>query len=129
MKKGIGKALVAMAATLVIMYVVPFPIYGTFQALGLVELPEDGTPAQFLLSVLVIKIGVAVAYVLLFRLASPALAGRWWPYAAIWWLMFAFIEVGQALGPGYSAAEAIAGILSEAIYFPLSTWLIARILR
>ena len=46
-----SRVIVAMLATLVIMYVVPFPIYGAFQALGLVELPEDGSPGQFLLSV------------------------------------------------------------------------------
>ncbi len=127
-RPGIGRVAVAAVATLTIMYVVPFPVYGAFEALEWVELPQDGSPARFLLSVLVIKVGVAVAFVLLFGLARSTLAGRWWLYAAIWWFMFAVVELGQAIGPGYSAAEAVAGIISEAIYFPLSSAAVARML-
>ena len=129
MKSHRGRIAVAMLATLVIMYLVPLPVYAALEALGLVELPEGGSPAQFMLSVLVIKIGVAFAFVLLFRLAGLHAGGSWWPYAAIWWLMFAVIEVGQAIGPGYSAWEAVGGIAAEAIYFPLSSMAVARLLR
>ena len=129
MDRDAGRVTVAVLATLAIMYLVPFPFYGALQALGLVELPEDGSPAEFLLSVLVIKVGVALAFVLLFRLARPALGGSWWRYAAIWWGMFALIEMGQAIGPGYSAWEAVAGVLSEAVYFPLATTLVTKALR
>ncbi len=73
---GIGRAALAAVVTLAIMYVVPFPIYGACEALGWVELPQGGSPAQFLLSVLVVKIGVSVAFVLLFSLARSTLAGR-----------------------------------------------------
>ena len=55
------------------------------------------------------------------------LAGRWWLYAAIWWLMYAIVEVGQAIGPGYTAGMAAGGVLAEAIYFPLSSFVVARI--
>ena len=126
---SLRKELTSFIAVLAIMYIVPFPVYGLFSAAGYVALPEDGSPAQFLLSVFVIKIGVALAFVLLYRLAARSLAGRRWLYAAIWWLIFAIIEVGQAVGPGYSAAEAVAGIISEAIYFPLATCVLARALR
>lgn len=122
-----GRAAVAIVATLAIMYVVPLPVYGVFSAVGAVELPEVGSPRQFFLSVFVMKIGVALGFVLLYSLAAPALAGRWWLYAAIWWLMYALVEVGQAIGPGYSAAEAVAGIMSEAVYFPLSSVVVARL--
>ncbi|UCF68054.1 MAG: hypothetical protein JSV80_01780 [Acidobacteriota bacterium] len=122
-----SRATAAIVATAAIMYLVPFPVYGAFEAAGAVKLPEEGSAAQFLLSVLVIKIGVAVAFVALFSLARPSLAGRWWPYALVWWLMFAVVEVGQAIGPAYSAAEAVAGIISEAIYFPLSSAVVSRI--
>lgn len=54
--------------------------------------------------------------------------GRWPLYAAIWWLMFVLTELGQAFGPGYSWTEAIAGIIAEAIYCPLSAFLVARLL-
>jgi len=42
--------------------------------------------------------------------------------------MFVIGEVGQVINPKYSWTEAIAGVLSETIYFPLSmfvtSWLI-----
>ena len=124
-----GRIVVAMLATLAIQYLVPLPVYAGLEALGLVELPEGGSPARFMLSVLVIKIGVAFAFVLLFRLAGLDGGGSWWPYAGIWWAMFALIEAGQAIGPGYSAWEALGGIVAEAIYFPLSCMAVARLLR
>ena len=42
--------------------------------------------------------------------------------------MFAIVEIGQAIGPNYSKKEAVAGIISEFIYFPVSALIIARIL-
>ncbi len=130
MKSSIGRLVAAVLATLAIMWVVPLPVYGAFSAVfGSIELPDGATSAQFVLSVTVIKIGFALAFVLLFELASTTLAGRWWQYAAIWWVMFALLEVGRAMVPGYSTAFAVAGIISEAIYFPLSTVVVARIMR
>jgi hypothetical protein len=84
---------------------------------------------MFLLGVLVSKIGVAIAFVLLFYFARASLTGRWTLYAAIWWLMFAIGEAGQALGPNYSWQDAIAGIISETIYLPLSAFLVNRLIR
>ena len=128
MKETVGRLVVAFLATLAIMWVIPLPIYGVFSAVfGAMELPEGASPAQFFVSVTVIKIGFALAFVLLFDLAAATLAGRWWLYAAIWWLMFVLLEVGRAIGPGYSAAFAVAGVISEAIYFPLSSVVVARI--
>jgi hypothetical protein len=37
-------------------------------------------------------------------------------------------EVGQAIGPGYSWKEAIAGVISEAIYVPLSAYVARRMI-
>ena len=36
--------------------------------------------------------------------------------------------IGQAIGPEYSGTEALAGAISEIIYFPLSAWVLASIL-
>ena len=36
--------------------------------------------------------------------------------------MFIIGEIGQAIGPKYSWTEAIAGIISETVYFPLSAY-------
>ena len=125
---GGGRLIAAVVATLAIMFIVPLPVYAGFEALGAVEMPQDGSPAEFVLSVLVMKIGVALGFVFLFLLARPVFKERWWLYAGIWWLMFAIVEVGQAIGPGYTGAEAVAGIIAEAVYFPLSTVAVARIL-
>ena len=43
-------------------------------------------------------------------------------YALLWWLMFVIGEVGQAILPTYSWTEAVAGILSETLYVPLSAY-------
>lgn len=128
MTPTVGRVIAAVMATLAIMLVVPLPFYAGFESLGLVELPEGGSPAQFMLSVLVMKIGVALGFVLLFVLARPVFKERWWLYAGVWWLMYAIVEVGQAIGPGYTGAEAVAGILAEAVYFPLSAIVVGRIL-
>ncbi len=109
----------AILLTLAIIYLVPFVVYGLFAAAGLIAVPE-GPPAVFLLSVFIDKIGVAVAFVLIYYLARHGFAGRWLLYAFIWWLMFVFGELGQAPGPHYTWMEALAGIIAEAIYFPLA---------
>jgi hypothetical protein len=44
-------------------------------------------------------------------------------YACLWWLMFVFDEIGQSIGPKYSVKEALAGVVSETIYLPLSAYL------
>jgi hypothetical protein len=42
--------------------------------------------------------------------------------------MFALIEVGQAVTPDYSWLAAIGGIISEAVYFPLSAFVVTRLI-
>ena len=42
--------------------------------------------------------------------------------------MFAFIEIGQTITPDYAWLAAVGGMISEAIYFPLSAFLVARVL-
>lgn len=38
--------------------------------------------------------------------------------------MFVIGEVGQAIGPNYGWKEAVAGVISETVYLPLSAWLV-----
>ena len=122
------KTMLSIALTLAIIYIVPFPVYGIFSAVAGLKPPEGASPLQFLVSVFVSKIGTAIGFVLIFYFAQNSLSGRWLLYAFIWWLMFVIGEVGQAIGPNYSWKEAIAGIISETMYFPLSAfvtnWLI-----
>ena len=92
----------AVLLTLAIIYFVPFLVYGPFSALGWLSLPAGASPGQFLLSVLVTKLGIAGAFVLIIFVTRPALASHWLLYAFLWWLMFALGELGQAIGPGYT---------------------------
>ena len=124
-----GRVVIAIVVTFVIMLVVPFPVYSLFAGLGMAQLPEGGSPGEFFLSVVVMKIGVALGFVLLFNSRAEALVRHWWRYAVIWWLMSTVVEVGQAIGPGYSAGEAVAGSISEAIYFPLCSFFVAWLFR
>ena len=52
---------------------------------------------------------------------------RWLVYASIWWLMFVLGEIGQTIGFGYSTQEAVAGIISESIYFPVAAFVTSRL--
>ena len=114
---------------LAIIYIVPFLIYGLASVMAGLKSPEGASPARFLVSVLISKIGTAITFVLIFFFARNSLSGQWMLYAFLWWLMFVIGEIGQTIGPNYTWKEAVAGILSETIYLPLSAyvtnWLIA----
>jgi hypothetical protein len=120
-----------LSATLVvwiILFAVPVVVYGLYSAVTGLAPPGDA-PWLFLTGVAVSKLGTALMFVLLFGLAEVHLKGQWLLYALIWWLMFAFGEVGQAIGPGYSWQEAVPGVVSEAIYLPLSSLVLNRMMR
>jgi hypothetical protein len=106
-----------------IIYIVPFLVYSIFSAVVGLKPPEGASPAQFLVSVLVSKIGTAIAFVWIFYIARNSISGQWLLYAFIWWLSFSIGEIGQAIGPNYSWTDAIAGIISETVYFPLSAFI------
>ncbi len=117
-----GKILLAVVLVLAIFFVVAFLVYGAFSAItGLRTL-------VFLSSVLVVKVGHALAFVLIFYFARSSLSSHWLFYAFIWWLMFVIGEVGQAIGPNYSWQEAIAGVISETIYFPGAAFVTDRLI-
>ena len=122
------KILLVILLVLIIIYVVPFLIYALFSAFAGLKPPEGASPIQFLTSVLISKTGVATAFVLIFYFARGSFGGNWFLYAFLWWVMTVVGEVGQAIGPNYSFKEAVAGIVSETIYFPtaayVTNWLI-----
>jgi hypothetical protein len=117
-----GKIILSILLTLAIIYIIPFVVYSVSSIVVGLKLPEGTSPAQFLASVLVSKIGTAIAFVWIFYIARNSISGQWLLYAFIWWLSFSIGEIGQAIGPNYSWADAIAGIISETIYFPLSAF-------
>ncbi len=118
-----NKVVLSILVVLAVIYTVPFLVYGLSSVVVGLKTPEGASPARFLTGVLVSKIGTALAFVLIFYLARDSLSGQWLLYASFWWLMFVFDEIGQAIGPRYSLAEAIAGVVSETIYLPLSAYL------
>jgi|GEM_PF-859106 len=119
-----SRAILAIALTWLVFLVVPFPFYGLLALATDMQPPSDGSPLVFLTSVLIQKFGHAIAFVLLFRLASEAMRRHWLVYAFLWWVAFALDEIGQALGwSSYSWPEAAAGVLSESAYFPLAAWI------
>ena len=119
--------LLAISMVTAIIFIVPIIVYGAFSQFGLAQIPGN-SPGAFLAGVFVSKIGTAIAFVLLFSLAPAGPARDWFLYGSIWWIMFAFGEVGQAMGPDYPWSEALAGMISEAIYFPVSAYLLHRIM-
>ncbi|MGD2108408.1 MAG: hypothetical protein PVI86_03355 [Phycisphaerae bacterium] len=124
-----GKILLSIVLTFVIIVVVPFPAYGLFSAAGLVEPPDESAAASFMIGILVSKVGTAMAFVLIFHVGSGVFSDRWLLYASLWLLMSVIHEIGQAIGPGYSPMDALAGIISETVYFPLAAYVIWRLLR
>jgi len=123
-KAAMEKVILGVVLVLAIIYVVPFLVYGIGSVVAGLKTPAGVSPGQFLLSVLVAKTGTAIAFVLIYYVARGSLSGQWLLYASIWWLMFVIGEIGQAIGPNYSWKEAVAGMISETIYLPLSAWLI-----
>jgi hypothetical protein len=105
-----------------IIYIVPFAIYSGFSMLTGLAPPSGVSPLRFLLGVAISKLGTALVFVMIFFLAGDAFAELWWAYALLWWLMFVIEELGKAIGPDYGWQEAVAGIVSETVYFPLSAF-------
>lgn len=117
-----GKTALSIFLALAIIYLVPFLVYSLFSAIAGLEPPQGASPSQFLISVFIVKVGTAMAFVLIFYFARSSLSKQWLLYAFLWWLMFVVGEVGQAIGPNYGWKEAVAGVISETIYFPLSAY-------
>jgi hypothetical protein len=123
-RKSMGKIILSIVLVLVIIYIVPFLVYSLFAVTTDLKPPASVSPLQFLVSVFVSKIGVAIAFVLIFYFGRSALGGQWVLYAFAWWLMLVIGEIGQAIGPDYTWKEAVAGFISETIYFPLSAYIV-----
>ena len=121
------KHVLSIIATLAIIYVVPFVLYALSTIVWDLK-PPEGPAWQFLLGIFVSKAGTAIAFVLLYSWAKDSLGRRWLLYAFIWWISLVLGELGQAIGPGYTWKEAVIGILSEGIYFPLSGMVTDRIM-
>ena len=118
----------AFLATFAIMFIAPLIPYAALSILTGLEPPGGSSGNAFIYGVVVMKLGVALGFVSIFYLGRETFSSRWLCYAGIWWLMYAIVETGQAIAPEYSWPEAGAGIVAEAVYFPLSAWSVARLL-
>jgi hypothetical protein len=119
----------AVLAALLIIYVVPFIVYGGASVLGGLAPPDTVSPGRFLGGVLVTKLGTAIAFVALFALTRSFWQGRWWLYGLIWLVMFSLSEVGEAIAGRTTVTEAALGVFSECVYAPLAALAVSRILR
>lgn len=122
------KVAVATVLVLAVIYIIPIVVYGIASSVAGIKTPE-GSPVAFLLSVLISKIGTAIAFTLIFYFARESLGDRWLLYAGLWWAMFVIGEVGQAIGPDYSWKEAVAGAISETIYFPAAAYIVHWLIK
>ncbi len=109
--------------TLLIVFVVPIFVYGIF--VKLFQIAEPDKKLKFFLGVLMEKIGTSFGFVTLFYLGKDFFVGNWLIYGMVWFIMFAITEVGQVYRTGSSKKEALAGIISEATYFPLAAYVIS----
>jgi len=120
--------ILSIITVLAIICIIPFVLYALSTVVWDLKPPDDIAPWQFLLGILISKAGTAIAFVVFYDYAKARLHRRWLLYAFIWWLSFAIGELGQAIGPNYTWKEAVIGIISEAIYFPLAALVIDRII-
>jgi hypothetical protein len=116
------KVVAATSLVLVVIYVVPFVVYGGLSGVLGLRLPAVASPASFLLGVLVTKLGTAVAFVLIFALSAATWGPRWGLYALLWLVMFACSEAGELLSGRTTRVEAILGLASEIVYTPLAAF-------
>jgi hypothetical protein len=121
-RTSVGRLALTIVLVLLVFFVVAFLVYGGFSAVTGLKSPSEASPPVFLSGVLVVKAGHSIAFVLLFYLARDSFTPRWLTYAFIWWLIFVIGEIGQAIGFNYSAQEAVAGIISETLYFPAAAF-------
>lgn len=124
-----NRIIFGVISTLLIIFIVPFVIYGVYSSIFGLNTPEGASPILFLTSVLISKIGTAIAITLLFYYSKNIFFDKWLLYALLWWIMFVIGEVGQTIGPNYSWTEAILGIISETIYLPLSVFILRKLIK
>jgi hypothetical protein len=109
-------------------FIIPFIVYGVAAKLSDMEMPKQVSAQQFMLSVLVEKLGVATTFALVFLMADRVAGPNWIYYGLLWWYMFALAEIATAMRNQSTWKEAIAGIVSELIYFPVSAYIMVWII-
>jgi hypothetical protein len=119
--------LLSFITTLIIIFVVPIIVYGIFSKIWDFKPPEK--KLNFFISVLIQKVGTGIGFVWLYYLGIEVYIDNWFIYSLIWLLMYFVIELGQSMITNYTKKEALAGIISELIYFPLSAFVLSKLLE
>ena len=114
-------------STFIIIFIVPILIYGSFVYFLKIKEPEK--KLIFFFGVSLQKFGTAMGFVTLFYLGKEHFVDNWFQYGLVWFLMFAMTEIGQAFLDNSPKKEMAAGIISEAIYFPLSAFIISLLIK
>ncbi len=122
-----SQVVIATIAVLAIIFVVPIAVYGAFSTFLRLQTPRDAPLPVFLMGVFISKVGTAIAFVWIYDIGREHFSDRWAVYALAWWLMFVLGEIGQAIGPGYTWNDAVAGVASETIYLPLAAYTVYRL--
>lgn len=108
-----------------IINIVPFVVYGIAARFANIQTPGQVSTQQFMLSVFLEKFGVATTFAVVFLMGDRVTAPNWLFYGMLWWYMAALAEVATAMRGGYGWKEAVIGIVSELIYFPLAAYTMA----
>lgn len=90
--------------------------------------PAPG-PFGYLAGLALSRLGMALAFVGLWLMVRYDQVERIWTFVFFWWVMLAFYEVGQAIGPDYSWLDAVSGLVAASISLPLSGLIVTRLLR
>jgi hypothetical protein len=124
----VARLITAMLLVLAAIYVVPFVLYGAASVLWNLQPPTSAAPSRFLLGVLVTKVGTTLAFVSIFAVSRATWGPRWMLYATLWFVMFVFSELGEVVSGRWTNLDAVLGVASEAIYFPVSAFITQRLL-
>lgn len=116
----------ASLLTFLIIFIVPTLIYGVFSKFFGLKEPEK--KVKFFVGVTIQKLATVFGFIALFIMAKETFDDNWLAYGFTWFIMFAVTEIGQVYLSNYSKKEALAGIISEAMYFPLATFMVHSIL-
>ncbi len=117
----------SLLSTLTIIFIIPIIIYGLFSTLFGLKEPEK--KLSFFTGILIQKIGTSFGFVIMFVLGKGYFESNWLIYSLVWVIMFAITEIGQTFIPNSSKKEAVAGIVSEAMYFPLAGLVMVNLLQ
>lgn len=108
-----------------LIFTIPFVMYGVFAFLKVIETPEQQNAKAFIYNISITKLSTSILFVLLYSLLVQYISDIWLIYSLIWFFTAMIGEIGDTFKPDYSYKEALIGIISEIIYFPLAGFILS----